>query len=235
MARLSTIVANSRFTATRVADLAGPSASICVLNPPVSGNFLAGVGKSRSKPTGRPLILTVGRLERRKGFDTVLRGLPEVLREFPEVKYRIIGEGPQQLELKSLAAELGLSASVEFQGRVSDEELRQAIADCTVFAMPSRELPGDAEGFGIVFLEAAALGKPSIAGRSGGISDAVIHEETGLLVNPNDPADVAGAVLRLLKDPALASTLGANARRRVLAACTPTVVAHNFHDIVLNN
>ena len=157
------------------------------------------------------------------------------MREFPEVKYRIIGEGPQQLELKSLAAELGLSASVEFQGRVSDEELRQAIADCTVFAMPSRELPGDAEGFGIVFLEAAALGKPSIAGRSGGISDAVIHEETGLLVNPNDPADVAGAVLRLLKDPALASTLGANARRRVLAACTPTVVAHNFHDIVLNN
>lgn len=167
---------------------------------------------------GSKCILTVGRLVERKGHDTVIRALPKIRDAVPDIHYLIAGTGPNERTLKTLAEDLGLSKNVTFAGYVSENELAAYYQACDVFVMISRELPdkGDIEGFGIVYLEANLFGKPVVAGRSGGVTDAVIHERTGLLVDPYEPEEVANAVVRLLINPGLASELGGTGRKRVL-------------------
>ena len=141
--------------------------------------------------------------------------------------YVIVGDGPYRPSLEKLASDLGMGSHVVFAGKVSDEDLPKYYSLCDVFAMPSRERldSGDVEGFGIVFLEAAAAAKPVVAGRSGGIEDAVIHGATGLLVEPTSVGDVAQALLRLLRDAPLRQELGGQARERVLREFTWDAVA----------
>ena len=170
---------------------------------------------------GKKVLLTVGRLSERKGQDTVLRAMPTVLREAPNAVYLIAGGGAYGSELRELADSLGIMANVRFLGEVSQEELPDIYGVCDVFVMPNRVLGGnDVEGFGIVFLEANACGKPVIGGRSGGVPEAVADGETGLLVDGNSPAAVAEAVLRLLKNPDLARRLGRAGRERVCRELT---------------
>jgi glycosyltransferase involved in cell wall biosynthesis len=116
-----------------------------------------------------------------------------------------------------MAETFGLVGTVHFAGRLPDEDLRQAYARATVFAMPGRHSfgpPAQGEGFGMVFVEAGAAGLPVVAGRSGGASEAVDDEESGLLVEPNEPTEIAAAIVRLLKDPELARRLGRAGRER---------------------
>lgn len=176
---------------------------------------------------GKKCILTVGRLVERKGFDMVIRALPLVCEAVPAAHYLIAGTGPTEGELKALVSELGLSDRVTFAGYVPDDELAAYYRLSDVFAMVSREIPekGDLEGFGIVYLEANLFAKPVVAGRSGGVSDAVVHEVTGLLVEPANPADIAVAITRLLKDPSLAGRLGENGKQRVLREFSGRVMA----------
>lgn len=145
---------------------------------------------------GKQLILTVGRLsheEGRKGFDTVLRALPRILLHRPDVKYMIIGKGEHLHHLRARAEELGVRDSVIFAGFVPDEEIVAHYNLCDVFVMPSKQ-----EGFGIVFLEALACGKPVIAGDRDGSKDALLGGELGLLVDPDDTDHVARAVLSVI-------------------------------------
>jgi glycosyltransferase involved in cell wall biosynthesis len=133
----------------------------------------------RERLGGQPILLTVGRMQRRKGQDQIIRALPTILRAFPETKYVIVGPlrgwPPDFVEtLRSLAEELGVSQHVLITGEVSKEDLPLYYLACDVFVMPNRLIPpGDVEGFGIVFLEASFLGKPVIGGQSGGVPDAV--------------------------------------------------------------
>jgi phosphatidyl-myo-inositol dimannoside synthase len=134
----------------------------------------------------------------------------------PEAALLLVGGGP------FLASLLGLAAgsppgSVVFAGKVPEQQLPSYYAACDVFAMPCRSRWGglEVEGFGIVFLEAAAAGKPVVAGRSGGAEEAVADEVTGLLVEGREPKAVALAVARLLSDRAVAKRMGEAGRARV--------------------
>jgi phosphatidylinositol alpha-1,6-mannosyltransferase len=163
------------------------------------------------------VILTVGNLVERKGHDMVIRALPEVCKLVPDVTYLIVGDGTFKKQLVELASELEVQDRVIFSGRVSDDELPEFYALGDVFAMPSRARLDsyDVEGFGLVFLEAGASAKPVVAGRSGGIEDAVVDGFTGLIVDPSDVRDISQALIRLLTNNELRSMLGRQGRERV--------------------
>jgi phosphatidylinositol alpha-1,6-mannosyltransferase len=171
---------------------------------------------------GKRIILSLGRLVERKGFDTVIRAMPMILAAVPNAHYLIVGNGDFREALKSMVDLLDLGEHVTLAGWKPDDQIADYFAACDVFAMISREIPerGDVEGFGIVFLEANYMGRPVVGGRSGGVPEAVLHEETGLLVDPNDPQDVASAIVRLLCNEELAVQLGSNGRKRVLQEFT---------------
>jgi phosphatidylinositol alpha-1,6-mannosyltransferase len=137
-----------------------------------------------------------------------------LLQAVPDVTYLIVGSGPQA-GLDHLACELGVRDHVIFTGLVPDEDLPAIYALCDVFAMPSRQnlVEHSVEGFGLVFLEANACGKPVIGGRSGGISDAVVDGVTGFLVNPQDPQEIANVLKILLTNRELARRLATKAGR----------------------
>jgi phosphatidylinositol alpha-1,6-mannosyltransferase len=166
---------------------------------------------------GKRVILSVSRLIPRKGHDILLASLVPVFHEIQDAVCLIAGKGPELGRLTALAHDLGIRERVIFPGYVSQRELRALyqIAQLFVLAPTAIEDKGDVEGFGIVFLEAAASGIPAVASRSGGIEEAVRDGETGLLVSPGDPRELAAGLLRLLRDPHLARELGENGRNRV--------------------
>lgn len=159
---------------------------------------------------GRKILLTVGRLIQRKGHDQVLRALPRVLKDFPELVYCIVGIGPHERTLRREAGRLHLEDHVRFLGKVSEEELLILYNACQIFVMPSREMAerGHIEGFGLVYLEANACGKPVIGGRSGGIAEALQDQETGFLVDPTRPDEIAEKILFLLSHPEEGERIG---------------------------
>ncbi len=165
----------------------------------------------------RPILGTLSRLVERKGLDMVLKALPHILEEFPRALYLVVGEGPDRARLEALARESGVDESVHFAGEAAEEALADWFRTCDVFVLPSREIPssGHVEGFGIVFLEAGACGRPVVGGRSGGVVEAVQDDVSGLLVNPGDAGDLAQVLLRLLRDPERARALGQAGRARV--------------------
>jgi len=164
---------------------------------------------------GRRMLLTVGRLVPRKGVDKVLEALEAVLARHPEALYVVVGDGPYRSVLQQKAKQLGLTQHVLFAGRVPD--VRPFYHACYAFVMPARQEGwGDMEGLGLVYLEAAACGKPVIASLVGGAADTFIPGETGLAVNPTDPQDIARALLQLLDDPELARRLGEAGKKWVL-------------------
>lgn len=173
----------------------------------------------RMKLNGHRILLTVGRLVPRKGVDKVLEALPLVLKQHPEVRYVIVGDGPDRQRLQRLAQEIGVADCVIFTGRVPD--VKPYLRACDIFVLPTREeRRGDIEGFGLVYLEAAAMGKPVVASPVGGAAEAVVAEQTGLFVNPFDPQEIASAVCRLLNSPELARQMGEAGRQRVLQEFT---------------
>jgi phosphatidyl-myo-inositol dimannoside synthase len=183
----------------------------------------------------RPTILTIARIEERyKGHDTIVRALPLVLAKVPDAQWVVIGDGSLRAGLEALAASYGVSQAVRFLGAVSDEQRNLWLRRARLLAMPSRLPAGGfaGEGFGIVYLEAGAYGKPVVAGNVGGALDAVRDGETGLLVDPTDPLLVAEAITRLLLDSELARRLGEAGRRHALAHTWPHVVAR-VQDVLL--
>jgi len=167
--------------------------------------------------SGKRVILTTGRLVERKGHDMVIKAIPQVIQKIPNAIYLIVGGGEELSRLKELVSNLRIQQHVIFTGFVSEEELPKYYNACDVFIMPSREITskGDAEGFGIVYLEANACGKPVIGGRSGGISSAIVEGVTGLLVNPLNVEEISNSLVQLLHDKDLALKLGNNGRCRV--------------------
>jgi phosphatidylinositol alpha-1,6-mannosyltransferase len=164
---------------------------------------------------GKRVLLTVGRLVRRKGHDVVLQALSALAPEFPDLRYVIVGEGPEREGLERQCKDLGIPDKVLFVGGISNEELPDFYNLGDIFVMTNRESRGDIEGFGMVFLEASASGKPVIGGLSGGAGQAIQHGVTGLLVDPENPVEVASNLKRLLLDPSLMQRMGDAGLRRV--------------------
>lgn len=160
--------------------------------------------------SGPPTILTVARLaaaEGYKGVDTVIRALGAVKRSVPGVVYEIVGDGDDRPRLEELARQEGVVNAVRFLGRLDDTALAEAYGRCSLFVMPSGK-----EGFGIVFLEAAFFGKPSIGGRHGGTPEVIVDGVTGYLVEQDDVDGLASTLSRVLRDDSARSRLGREAR-----------------------
>jgi len=163
-----------------------------------------------------PLIITVARLVPHKGQDMGIRALAALTRDFPNLRYIMVGEGHDELRLKSLARELGVADKVGFVGAMRDDELPEAYATSTIYLGASRvDKEINVEGFGISFLEAGASGVPSVAGDSGGVRSAVRDGETGIVVPPTDVDAISDALRSLLLNPDRRQEMGRAARRAV--------------------
>ena len=175
------------------------------------------------------LVVGISRLVPRKGFDTAIRAAALLQRARPDLVLAIAGGGRDEGRLKALAEQLG--APVRFLGRVSNEDLPLLYGCADVYTMLCRNRWGglEQEGFGIVFLEAAACGVPQVAGRSGGAHEAVEHGVTGLVVDtPDDPRAVAAAFEELLDDPERARRMGVAGRERAVREFSYDVLAHRL-------
>jgi phosphatidylinositol alpha-1,6-mannosyltransferase len=169
-----------------------------------------------------PIVLTVGRIaasEQYKGHEVMLEAWPLVLRRVPDAEYWIVGDGDDRERLESRARELGIAGSSRFLGSVSPQKLAVCYDRCCVFAMPARtELDGAVprgEGFGIVFLEAMAFGKPVVGPKVGAPAEFIRSGEHGFLVDPSNPAEVADVLVDLLSNAPRARQMGIAAKEWV--------------------
>jgi len=204
------VVCVSRFTRTALIDLmrTAPSKIAVLPNGVDTERFHvrppAASAAARYGVASRRVLLSVGRLVPRKGMDHLVQAMEIVTRTHPEVHLLIAGEGVLRATLADLINTRGLASSVTLLGAVADEDLAELYALADIFALPNRRMPdGDTEGFGLVFLEANACGKPVIAGRAGGAVDAVADGVNGLTVDGADVGAIAAAVIRLIEQPAL--------------------------------
>ncbi|HEX6276710.1 MAG TPA: glycosyltransferase family 4 protein [Polyangiaceae bacterium] len=230
LAAADCVLAGSRYTAELARGLGADPARVLVTrygtDPERFRPRDATELRARLELGARPVLLTIARLVPRKGIDSVLGALAEVRRAIPDVVYVIAGDGPDRERLEALVRRGGLEAAVRFAGAIADDELPTWYSLGDVFVMPSRSEAPDVEGFGIVFLEAAACERPVVAARAGGVPDAVADGVTGLLVEPGDERGLARALAELLADPARRAELGRRGRERVLRELTWEAVAN---------
>jgi len=217
----SAAIANSRNTARLIDETGWHRGSAHVVYPGVDSVSFhpaadRGALRQRFAPNGELVLMSVARLQKRKGHDLVLRALALLMKDTPALKYVVVGDGNERDALVRLAAELGVSGAVHFTGEVAASSLPAHFAACDVFVLPTRVEGYDFEGFGLVFLEAAAAGKPSIGGRNGGVPEAVAEGETGLLVSGHDVEELAGAIRRLASSPELRQRMGEAGRSRAV-------------------
>jgi glycogen synthase len=163
-------------------------------------------------PFRPPRLLCLGRLVREKGFDLALTALPSIAIRYPGLKLVISGDGPERANLQRQAVELGIENVVEFTGWISPDAVPALINTATAVLMPSRWQ----EPFGLVALETAFMARPIVAAKVGGIPEIVVHDQTGVLVEPENASALADAVAHLLNDPPAAERMGRWARRRAL-------------------
>lgn len=209
-------IANSHNTARMLESCGVPPSAIRVVHPGVDvERFHPGVDGRRLRAAhvkdDELVLLTVGRLQRRKNHVLVVDAMAQ-LSDIP-IRYLIAGDGEERRPIEERVAALGLRDRVTFLGAVPDADLPSLYAACDVFVMPNCLVDGDLEGFGIVFLEAAATGRPAIGGRTGGVSEAIAEGHTGLLVEGTDAGELADAI-RSLVNPDRRRELGAAARAR---------------------
>jgi phosphatidylinositol alpha-1,6-mannosyltransferase len=217
------VIANSDFTRGTLLGMGIGAARIAIVNPGVNvERFRPALACAdlRTAVLGQAvgdarLLLSVGRLQRRKGFDTVIRALPALLETGQNLHYAIVGIGEDENYLRELAVAEGVSAHVHLLGHVTMEDLPRWYNACDLFLLVNRDVNGDTEGFGMVFLEANACGKAVVAGIAGGTGSAVIDGQTGLRVDGADLPAVTAAIGRLLRDEALRERLGRQGLARV--------------------
>jgi phosphatidyl-myo-inositol dimannoside synthase len=214
----SFLIANSRNTERMlIREWGQPAGRIRVQHPGVDTTRFVQADKDPSVRAvlewgDRPVVLTAGRLQLRKGHDRMIRALRTVREATPGILYAIAGEGEERAALADLVGREGAGDHVQFLGEVDDDRLVQCYQQCDLFVLPNRQVGRDIEGFGMVLLEAQACGKPVIAGASGGTDETMRIPETGLVVSCDRPDDLAAAVVDLLTDPDRRARMGAAAR-----------------------
>lgn len=219
-------------TVGTLADAVGPDAAARAvrLSPGVDPETFAGADPAGGRAVrarygiapDAPVVLCAARLVPRKGQDVLVRALPEVLRDVPDARLLIVGDGPDADRLRRLVRDHGLADRVILAGGHPHSAMPAFYAAADVFAMPSRSRRGglEVEGLGIVYLEAQAAGLPVVVGRSGGAPDAVRDGGTGFVVDGTDPHDVATRLIELLADPVRRRRMGAEGPDWVRGAWT---------------
>jgi len=217
------VIANSEFTLDELLKIGVAEKNIVLISPGVDvERFRPGLETNDLKDSigigdGQKLILSVGRLSRRKGFDQLIRALAELQSAGLDVHYAAIGIGEDKEYLDNLAAELGVAQRFHPLGHVPLDDLPRWYNACDVFAMPNREIDGDTEGFGMVFIEAAACAKPTIAGQAGGTGAAVLDGVTGYRVDGTSQEQIHKRLADVLGSSEIADDMGRQGYERVEA------------------
>lgn len=221
LTRADKIICANSYVAARARDFCPIiSEKITVVNPgvpagapPIDAKSLAEF-KNSYNLEGKTILFSLGRLVRRKGIDQTIKALEQIQKPLIDnLIYFIGGTGPQEEYLRKLMPEK-LAGKIIFLGEITEKEKWLWLKISDIFIMPSRNISGDFEGFGIVYLEANLSGKPVIAGNSGGVGDAVIDGYNGLLVDPEDPVSIERAITKLAEDQDLRQKLGEQGRLR---------------------
>ncbi len=224
LAEADRIVVNSLFLESKVKDLVPAGVPIMVSYPCPGEQFFKPVAETRQASlraqlalNGKKVIITVGRLAEGKGFPHMITILPNLLEKIPNLVWLILGDGPKKGEIIKQITEGSLQNVVRFLGAVPPDDLPVYYSLADLFVLLSHPDEFTEEGFGTVFLEAAALGLPSVAGRAGGTAEAVEHLVTGFIVDVNQKPAVVEAITGLLLNPEYAKQLGAAGKQRVLS------------------
>lgn len=232
--RASWIAANSRHTKSLLVPWGVPTGRVTIIPPPISEEAMreSAVLEPVVREDDGLSLVTLCRLVKGKGIDIALRALKILAARSIPFRYVIGGDGPERRFLEESVDELGLRGTVHFRGSVVGEEKWRLLRNANVFVMPSRldsTIPWQ-EGFGIAFVEAAAFGLPAVGSRSGGIPDAVVDGETGILVPEESPADLADALTLLYQKPELRREMGRAGRERARKEFSPTAIATRFRE-----
>lgn len=216
------VVVNSEFLKKKLLERAEVTTPITVVYPCPADNFLLSVTPDKIKKIkqqlaleGKKIIISVARMVEGKGYPHVIRLLPEVLKEVPNLVWLIVGLGPKQQEIFNAVQKHYLQNVVRFLGQISFEELPAYYQASDAFVLLTHPDEGAEEGWGTVFIEAAAGGLPVVAGRSGGVEEAVQEGVTGLVVDVHQDKAVVKAIVDVLKDPEYARKLGQAGLARV--------------------
>jgi len=175
-------------------------------------------------------MLSVCRLEsseRYKGVDRVIEALPEIQRHIPDIQYIVVGSGDDLRRHQELAQKLGVAERVSFMGFLEDSALQACYRDADLFVMPST-----GEGFGFVFLEAMQHGKPIVAANCAAVPEVVANGVSGVLVERDNLAQLADAIVRLCRDRALSARMGAAGRERLQQHFTFERFKRRLHEII---
>jgi phosphatidylinositol alpha-1,6-mannosyltransferase len=223
--RADAIIANGDFAIENLLRIGIPCRKIHKVTPGVDTSVFYPLApdpelRQRYGIRDEVVLMTVARLAPRKGHSRVLHALAALGSAAPPVKYIICGIGSDEQKLRAIASQLQLQDRVVFAGFIPEDELNRHYNLADVLVMPNRVESGDIEGFGMVFLEANAAGKPVIGGRSGGASEAILHGETGLLVDPNDDGELRSALHTLITNADLRRRLGATGLSRARSEFT---------------
>jgi phosphatidylinositol alpha-1,6-mannosyltransferase len=217
-AKASHVIANSQFTLVQARPYLSAATQAVVINPPIGPQPDASASARAAVEaiigSSHPVLMTLSRLEPRKGVDQVIRSLPLLIRHHPDLLYLVAGGGEDATRLKALAAECGIEPHIRFLGRVDDDMKAALFERANLFAMPVRREGASVEGFGISYCEAAWYGVPALAGQEGGAVDAVTHGVTGLVCDGADQAAVSAALLDLLGDEAQRQRFADAAKQR---------------------
>jgi phosphatidylinositol alpha-1,6-mannosyltransferase len=240
LARADKIICANKYTANLVKTFSVNLAEkVFVANPGIEPFFVRNPQRVRELQdkyslAGKTVLFGLGRLVRRKGFDRVIEAMPAVSRVVPQTVCVIGGNGPEEAALKKMVSDLPkeVKKNIIFVGQLSEEDRWAWLELCDIFIMASRNIDGDFEGFGIVYLEANLAGKPVIAGDSGGVRDAVIDGINGLLVDSENPDDIARAIIKLSSDAKLRQALGEQGKRRAVESFNAKKQAEKFYNFI---
>jgi phosphatidylinositol alpha-1,6-mannosyltransferase len=231
------VIANSEHTRDTLLEMGVDPARITVIYPGVDvsvfrpGLDTTGLRESLGIRPDEKLVFSVGRLSRRKGFDQMIRAVAQLRDEGMALHYVIAGIGEDAEYLDKVIREHHVQDIVFQIGAVSEADLPRWLNACDVFAMPNREINGDNEGFGMVFIEAAACGKPCLAGTAGGTGSAVLHGETGLRVDSDKLVNVVNGLRDVLLNETLSAGLAKSGLARVQSHFSWEAVAEKTQSV----
>lgn len=208
------IVAGSKYVADEIERRVG-DVHVDVIDPGIDMQTFRGAGVARAVDE-QPFILSVGAIKARKGHDVSMHAFALAKKKIPTLRYVIVGSQTDEprffASVATLADELGVRDSVEFLSNVSDDVLNDLYARAALFILTSSNVGSHIEGFGMVFLEAAAYGVPSVGTLGNGIEGAVENGRTGILVPQNDPEAAAAAIVKIISDSTLAERMSMQAK-----------------------
>ena len=232
--RVSSIICSSSYTSKLICKLNLTNAPRVVIPPTYSLNTISNYKKNVNRNTNKVSLLTISRLEERKGIIPVLKSLSEMNNnnELKPFFWNICGEGLQANEIKEAIGHLNLSNNVQLVGKVTGNEKESFLEKADLFIMPSYKVNDSIEGFGISYIEAAAYGVPSIAGIDGGVRDAVIDSETGWCVNPLDKSALSKTLQNAINNKDIRGQYGIDAQKKFVDYFLGEKVFRKFVDTI---